>query len=410
MADAPEPIAQQLRELAPRVLGAVVRRCTDFGAAEDAVQDAMLAAVTAWPQRGVPANPGGWLFAVACRRLADHHDAERARAARELAAAAEAATSTPPPELPEGPADETLQMLLLCCHPALTDASAVALVLRAVGGLSTAAIAHAFLVPEATMAQRISRAKAAIAEAGGGFPPVDAADRARRHDAVLTVLYLMFNEGHARSSGETLIDLDLCDEAIRLARLAHAQAPTHAETAGLLALLLLTDARRAARTGPAGELVALPEQDRKRWDRARIAEGKDLLERTLRRGSIGAFQIQAAIAALHAEAADFAATDWPQILALYDLLLRLHDSAVVRLNRVVAVAMVHGPAAALALLSDLERDPGLARGHRVLAVRAHLHAKLGDRATARAQFLRAAERTGNLAERAWLLAQAAALA
>lgn len=405
-----ESLARHLRELGPRVLGAVARRCHDFAAAEDAVQEALLAAATTWPQQGVPGNPGGWLFAVACRRLADHHDAERARAGREARAAAEAATTASPPELPEPEVDETLQLLFLCCHPALTDASAVALVLRAVAGLSTAAIAHAFLVPEATMAQRISRAKATIAAAGGGMPPVDAGDRARRHDAVLQVLYLMFQEGHAQSSGAALVDVELCDEAIRLVRLVHAEAPEHAETAGLLALLLLTDARRAARTGPAGELIPLQEQDRGRWDRASIAEGRELLTRTLRRGAVGSFQVQAAIAALHAEAPDFAATDWPQILALYDLLLRLHDSPVVALNRAVAVAMVHGPAAALALLPRLAQDPGLARGHRLLAVRAHLHEMQGDRAAAAADFLAAAARTRNLAERAWLAGKAARLA
>ncbi len=399
----------RLRELAPRVLTAVVRRSPDFGAAEDAVQDALLAAATTWPRQGLPGNPGGWLFAVACRRLADHHDAERARAAREACVAAAAATEAPPPELPEPAAEETLQLLFLCCHPALTDASAVALVLRAVAGLTTAAVARAFLVPEATMAQRISRAKAAIAAAGGGFPPGDAADRARRHTAVLHVVYLMFNEGHAQSDGAALVDLDLCDEAIRLARLVHAEAPGHAETAGLLALLLLTDARRAARTGPAGELIPLHEQDRSRWDRARIAEGEDLLMRTLQRPTLGVFQAQAAIAAVHAAATDFAATDWPQILAIYDLLMALHDSPVVALNRAVAVAMVHGPAAAQALLPALARDPALARGHRLLALQAHLHEMRGDREAAAADFLAAAARATNLAERAWLAGKAARL-
>ena len=404
-----DALAPQLRELAPRVLGALVRRRAAFDAAEDAVQEALLAAVTVWPVRGVPSNPGGWLFAVACRRLADQHEAERARAAREAAVAAAAATTGQPPELPEAASDETLQMLFLCCHPALTDASAVALVLRAVGGLSTAAIARAFLVPEATMAQRISRAKATIADAGGGFPPSDVADRSRRHAAVLQVLYLMFNEGHVASSGQTLGDVDLCDEAIRLARLAQAQAPEHVETAGLLALLLLTDARRAARTGPAGELIPLDEQDRSRWDRARIAEGRALLTGTLRRGAVGPFQVQAAIAALHGEAADFAATDWRQILALYDLLLRMHDSPGVALNRVVAVAMVHGPAAAQALLPALAQDPGLARGHRLLALQAHRHAMRGDHGAAAAAFRAAAARSSNLAERAWLFGKAARL-
>lgn len=260
------------------------------------------------------------------------------------------------------------------------------------------------------MAQRISRAKAAIADAGGGFPPIGADERERRHTAVLQVLYLMFNEGHAQSSGPALLDVDLCDEAIRLTRLLHAEAADHPETAGLLALLLLTDARRASRTGPAGELVPLQDQDRSRWNQGAIAEGRALLERTLPGGAVGVFQVQAAIAALHAEAATFAATDWPQILALYDVLLRLHDSLVVALNRAVAVAMVHGPAVALELVERLAQEPGLARGHRLDAVRAHLHAMLGDTAAARRLFLAAAQRAGNLAERAWLAGQAARLA
>jgi RNA polymerase sigma factor (sigma-70 family) len=411
MHDQPDDkVAQHLRELAPRVLGALVRRCTDFGAAEDAVQEALLAASTAWPERGVPDNPGGWLFAVACRRLADHLDAERARAHREALAAASVPAVAPPPELPEPMADETLHLLFLCCHPALTDASAVALVLRAVAGLSTGEIARAFLVPEATMAQRIGRAKTAIAEAGGGFPPASAAERERRHAAVLHVLYLMFNEGYASSAGPQLVRADLSAEAIRLARLAHEQAPEHAETAGLLALLLLTDARRAARTGPAGELIPLQEQDRSRWDHARITEGTALLERTLQTGAVGSYQLQAVIAALHDAAADFAATDWPQILALYELLRRLSDNPVVMLNRAVAVAMVHGPAAGLAACQALEGDGRLARGHRLDAVRGHLFEMLGDRASAVRHFRAAATRTGNLAERAWLAGKAAKLA
>lgn len=402
-------VAECLRELAPRVLGAVVRRGDNFASAEDAVQEAMLAATMAWPQQGVPKNPGGWLFAVACRRLADEQQASRARAAREALAAAEAATVSPAPELSDGPEDEALQMLFLCCHPALTDASAVALVLRAVGGLTTAAIARAFLVPEATMAQRISRAKTAIAAAGGGFPPVAEAERSRRLGAVLQVVYLMFNEGYVRSAGDALLDVDLSGEAVRLARLVHAQAPDHAEAGGLLALLLLTDARRAARTGPAGELIPLHEQDRSRWERALIVEGQNLLTTTLARGAVGPFQVQAAIAALHDEARDFAATDWRQILALYDLLLRIHDSAVVALNRVVAVAMVHGPRAALELLPALEQDRGLGLGHRLDALRGHLHEMLGDRANARRHFLAAAQRADNLAERAWLFGKVARL-
>jgi RNA polymerase sigma factor (sigma-70 family) len=405
-----DQVARQLRELAPRVLGAVVRRCRDFCAAEDAVQEALLAASASWPQRGVPDNAGGWLFAVACRRLHDHLDAERARRQREALAAAAAVDSVPPPALPEPIADETLHLLYLCCHPALTDASAVALVLRAVGGLTTAEIASAFLVPEATMAQRISRAKAAIAEAGGGFPPVDEADRSRRHGAVLHVLYLMFNEGYTSSAGTQLLRIDLSAEAIRLARLVHELAPGDAETAGLLALLLLTDARRLARTGPGGELIPLHEQDRSRWDRALIREGQALLDATLQPESVGSYQVQAAIAALHDGAVDFAATDWPQILALYGVLKELNDNPVVALNRAVAVAMVHGAEAGLAAVAALDGDPRLERSHRLDALRGHLFEMLGEKEPAVRHYRAAAERAANLAEKAWLAAKAAKLA
>lgn len=399
---------EALKEVAPQVLATLVRRYRDFSAAEDAVQEALLAASQQWPLDGVPDNPRAWLTQVATRRLVDAIRSAVARRRRETEAAFDRGYVLPLPEM-DRDADDSLTLLFLCCHPSLTVPSAIALTLRAVGGLTTAEIARAFLVPEATMAQRISRAKAAIAAAGGGFPPGDAADRARRHTAVLHVVYLMFNEGHAQSDGAALVDLDLCDEAIRLARLVHAEAPGHAETAGLLALLLLTDARRAARTGPAGELIPLHEQDRSRWDRARIAEGEDLLMRTLQRPTLGVFQAQAAIAAVHAAATDFAATDWPQILAIYDLLMALHDSPVVALNRAVAVAMVHGPAAAQALLPALARDPALARGHRLLALQAHLHEMRGDREAAAADFLAAAARATNLAERAWLAGKAARL-
>jgi RNA polymerase sigma factor (sigma-70 family) len=405
-----------LRELVPRVIGAVVRRCGDFAAAEDAVQDALLAAATDWPQRGPPQNPGGWLFHVACRRLADQQDAEHARRRREAAAAipADAVLS------PEAPADDdafapveddTLLLLFLCCHPALSPASAVALTLRAVGGLTTAEIAGAFLVPEATMAQRISRAKQAIREAGARFELPDAAERERRLDAVLHVLYLMFNEGYVSRAGAQLVRVELSDEAIRLARLQHRLMLDHAEVASLLALLLLTDARRAARIGPGGELIPLHEQDRGKWDRVAIAEGTALVTGAFARGRVGSYQLQAAIASLHDEAPGVDETDWEQILALYGLLERLTDNPLVALNRAIAMAMVRGPEAGLEAVAALDGDARLAgQRYRIDAVRAHLHERAGDCAAAVRHFRKAAEGTANMAERNYLLLKAARLA
>jgi RNA polymerase sigma factor (sigma-70 family) len=390
-----------------------VRRSGDFSAAEDAVQDALLAAATDWPQRGLPQNPGGWLFHVACRRLADHIDAERARRRREAVAAAEAAVAAPPPdpgdELAEN-ADDTLALLFTCCHAALTPASAIALTLRAVGGLTTAEIASAFFVPEATMAQRISRAKQTIAQSGEPFALPAAAERSRRLDAVLHVLYLMFNEGYASSVGPELVRVELCREAIRLARMLHDCAPDHAETAGLLALLLLTDARRAARTGPDGELIPLHEQDRGRWDRSAIAEGTALVTATIARGAIGSYQLQAAIASLHDEASSVETTDWPQILALYGLLQRLADNPMVALNRAIAAAMVHGPEVGLESLRALDNDARLAGSYRLDAVRGHLCEMSGDKDAAVRHYLSAARGTGNLAESRYLAGKAARLA
>jgi predicted RNA polymerase sigma factor len=412
MTGAPPGVELLLRELAPRVLGAVARRSGDFGAAEDAVQEALLAAHLAWPREGIPANPGGWLQRVACRRLADRQESEAARREREaLAGAPEEGGVTPADEGHElAGADETLQLFFLCCHPVLTPPSAIALTLRAVGGLTTAEIASAFLVPEATMAQRISRAKQSIADSGVPCALPAAAERGRRLAAVLQVLYLMFSEGHTASSGPALVRVELSDEALRLTRLLHALQPDDPEVQGLLALLLLTDARRRARTGPAGELVPLHEQDRGCWDRAAIAEGTTLIRAALARGSVGSYQLQAAIAALHDVAPSVEATDWPQILALYGLLERMSGNPMVALNRAIAAAMVHGPRTGLEQLVELEQDARLAGHYRLDAVRAHLLELSGDPQAALRHYRSAASRTASLAERHYLLTKAARLA
>jgi RNA polymerase sigma factor (sigma-70 family) len=319
-----------LRELAPRVLGAVVRRFSDFAAAEDAVQEAFIAASVQWPEQGLPDNPRAWLIRVASRRMTDHVRSERARRRRESTAAEERAADRQLVSAEEGGGeadeDDTLLLLFMCCHPALTSSSAIALTLRAVGGLTTAEIARAFLVPEATMAQRISRAKQSIKDSGVPFRMPTKEERAERLRAVLHVLYLIFNEGYASSTGPALQRVELSGEAIRLARAVRHLLPDDAEVAGLLALMLLTDARRAARTGPGGELIPLDEQDRTLWDRRAIEEGVALVSHSLSRGSIGSYPLQAAIAALHDEAARVEDTDWPQILALYGLLERMSDN------------------------------------------------------------------------------------
>jgi RNA polymerase sigma factor (sigma-70 family) len=404
-----DAIGHLLRELAPQVLGAVTRRHGDFADAEDAVQEALIAAATRWPSDGIPANPRGWLYHVALRRITDHLRSETARRRREDAAAGEAWAFVPPPDAEVGEEDDdTLVLLFMCAHPALTPPSAIALTLRAVGGLTTAEIARAFLVPEATMAQRISRAKASIKASGVPFRMPEGAERAARLGAVLHVLYLVYNEGYASSTGPHLQRTDLSGEAIRLARLLLALLPDDAEVAGLLALLLLTDARRAARTGPAGELIPLDEQDRSRWDRAQIDEGIALVSAALPRGA-GPYALQAAIAAVHDEAPHAAETDWPQILALYGVLMRTSDNPMVALNHAVAAAMVRGPDAGLALLDGLASDPRIVGHHRLDAVRGHLHERAGRPAQARAHYLAAAERTASTPERDFLLARAVRL-
>lgn len=404
------PIERLLRELAPQVLGSVARRFRDFSSAEDAVQEAMIAGFTQWPQEGIPDNPRGWLIQVACRRMTDHVRSEIARRERETAVAAEAGNLPPALEIEsEIDPDDTLTLLFMCCHPALTRASAIALTLRAVGGLTTGEIANAFMVPEATMAQRISRAKQTIKASGVPFRPPSAHERAERLPAVLHVLYLIFSEGYASSIGSHLQRLDLAREAIRLTRNTQTLLPGNPEVAGLLALMLLTDARRAARTGPDEELISLDKQDRTLWDRGEISEGIELLTAALAKASVGFYQLQAAIAALHDEAEKAEDTDWPQILSLYELLRRVSPSPIITLNQAVAAAMVHGPTRGLELLETLDSDPRIVGHYRLDAVRGHLFEKMGDHETAIKHYRIAAARTTSMPERNYLLTQAARL-
>ncbi|HWC97433.1 MAG TPA: sigma-70 family RNA polymerase sigma factor [Candidatus Sulfopaludibacter sp.] len=393
-----------LRELAPQVLSAVIRRFRNFADAEDAVQEALLAAAVQWPSEGTPDHPRAWLIQVASRRMIDHIRGEVARRRRESEAAAEVDAVAPAPER-----DDTLILLFLCCHASLTTSSAIALTLRAVGGLSTAEIARAFLVPEATMAQRISRAKQTIQASGVPFRLPTPEEWTERLRAVLHVLYLIFNEGYTTSGGEDLQRPELSREAIRLVRLLLDLLPQDAEISGLLALMLLTDARREARTGTGGELIPLTRQERTLWNQAEIAEGVGLLTAALAKGSIGPYQLQAAIAAVHDEAARAEDTDWPQILALYALLKRMSDNPMVALSHAIASAMVLGPAAGLELLDGLEKDGRLAGHHRLEAARAHLLELAGDPSGAIACYLKAADRTSSLPERNYLLTQASRL-
>ena len=414
-----------LRELAPQVLGAVTRRFGDFGAAEDAVQDALLAASLQWPKEGLPDNPLGWLIQVAARRMTDHIRSESARRRRETIATTDPSLErdvAPRVGLPslaafvsssgaaEGEPDDTLILLFMCCHPALTASSAIALTLRAVGGLTTAEIAKAFLVPESTMAQRISRAKQSIKTSGVPFSMPTPKERADRLAAVLHVLYLIFNEGYTSSFGSRLQRTEVSSEAIRLARALRNLLPDESEVAGLLALMLLTDARRPGRTGPDGELIPLDKQDRTLWNESAIAEGVALVSAALSKGMVGPYQVHAAIAAVHDEAKRPEDTDWPQILALYGLLKRMSDNPMVALNHAIAVGMVHGPRAGLDLLKTLDADDRLAGHYRIAAVRAHLLERAGDREAAIVHYRAAADRTTNTPERNYLLTQAARLA
>ncbi len=398
-----------LRELSPQVLGILVRRHGQFDACEDAVQDALLAAAQQWPVEGVPDSPKAWLVTVADRRLVDVFRSESARRRREteqfaLALPLDDAVDDAPLQH-----DDTLDLLFLCCHPALSEPSQLALTLRAVGGLTTAEIASAFLVPEATMAQRISRAKATIKAAGLDFGPPPVAERDERLRVVMHVLYLVFNEGYVASSGDVATRADLTTEAIRLTRMLHAAAPAEGEVAGLLALMLLTDARRTARTGHDGSLVPLADQRRDLWNADRITEGIAIISRTLGAGPVGVYQLQAAIAAVHDEAITAEQTDWPQILALYDVLARIDPGPVVTLNRAVAVAMVHGARAGLAELGTLDADARMAGNHRLHAVRAHLLELAGERDAAREAYRDAARLARSIHEQRHLALRAAEL-
>ncbi len=393
-----------LRELAPQVLGAVMRRHGDFATAEDAVQEALVAAAVQWPTDGVPDSPRAWLVAVAMRRITDRLRADEARRRREDIVA----TSDDPPDA-ASPGDDTLALLFMCCHVSLTPASAIALTLRAVAGLTTAEIAHAFLVPEATMAQRISRAKQRIQSSGVPFALPARAEWPARLAQVLHVLYLVFNEGYTSSLGPALQRHELVAEALRLVRVVHSALPDDAEVLGLLALMLLTDARRPARSDDNGDLVPLDEQDRSRWDREAIDEGVALVSTALTKGAIGPYQLQAAIAAIHDEAASAEDTDWAQILAFYRLLERMSDNPMVTLNRAIATAMVEGPRAGLAVLDRLASDPRMAEHHRLDAVRGHLLERAGDREAAIACYRLAAQRTASIPERRYLSARAARL-
>ena len=382
------------RRESPHVLGALLRRHGDLADCEDAAQQALEAAACQWQE--LPGNPRGWLITVASRRLIDRARADAARASRELAVASEEPSPAPPER------DDSLELLLLCCHPALSRPSQVALTLRAVSGLSTAEIAAAFLVPEATMGQRLSRARATLREAGARFERPEPDDLPARVAAVLDVLHLVFNEGYTRSAGRALLDGELTREAIRLTRELERALPDHDEVAGALALMLLTQAREPARTDARGDLVPLARQDRSRWRRDEIAQGVAILERVLPRGPVGRFQLQAAIAAVHAEAPDAAGTDWAQIRTLYDMLERVAPGPAVTLNRAVAVAMESGPAAGLTIVGGLLEDPRLARHHRTHAVRAHLLELAGDRVGAADAFARAAGLTASLPEQRYL--------
>jgi RNA polymerase sigma factor (sigma-70 family) len=401
-----------LRRLAPEVLGALVRRYGHFDLAEDAVQEALLAASRQWPAEGMPDSPRGWLITVASRRLVDLLRGERARREREdwvaQWALAEHRSLPAAEEAPSG-ADDTLILLFMCCHPSLSPASQIALTLRGVGGLTTAEIARGFLVSEETMTRRITRAKQTIQDSHLPFRLPSAEERPERLKSVLHTVYLIFNEGYAATAGTELQRVGLSAEAIRLARLLHRLLPEDPESTGLLALMLLTDARRPARTARDGALVPMAEQNRARWDRRLIIEGVALVKDAMDRGDVGSYQLQAAIAALHDQAPNYQSTDWPQILTIYELLLRLGENPIVRLNHAVAVAMVHGPRAGLDELAALQTDPRVASDHRLHAVRGHLLEMAGELSEARQSYITAAEQATSLPQKRYLHTRAAQL-
>jgi RNA polymerase sigma factor (sigma-70 family) len=388
------------RREAPHVLGALLRRYGDLADCEEALQDAAEAAAAQWPVEGMPDVPRAWLITVASRRLIDRARTDSARARREALDAAQRPAATE--DLQTHDRDDTLRLFFLCCHPALTRPSQVALCLRAVAGLGVEQIAAAYLVPARTMTQRLTRARTALRQAGAQFVMPSPEELPERVAAVIDVCHLVFTEGYARTSGEALVDVTLAEEAIRLVRQLHGALPEHAEVAGALALMLLTHARSPARVDAAGDLVPLAEQDRSLWRRDLIAEGVELLERTLPRGHVGRFQLQAAIAAVHAEAGKYEATDWLQISALYDMLGRVAPGPAVTLNHAVAVAMAHDPAAGLAMLEPLLDDPAMRRHHRLYAVRGHLLDLAGDAEGARQQYRIAARLTASLPEQRYL--------
>ncbi len=403
-----------LRDLAPQVLAALVRRHGQFDVCEDATQEALLAAALQWTADGVPDHPRAWLLTVAGRSLADQWRAESARRRRERTVAFDPAGRPAAADIrgaagrvPD--ADDTLVLLFMCCHPALSSPSQLALTLRAVGGLTTSQVAAAFLVPEATMTRRISRAKQLIRDAGTPFELPPQSQWTQRLGVVLHVLYLIFNESHTTTSGPTLHRPDVTAEAIRLTRLLHRLLPAEGEVTGLLALMLLTDARRAARTGLDGSLIPLAEQHRELWDARAISEGQALLTSALGKVPVGPYQLQAAIAAVHDEASSAEETDWPQILALYHVLAKVAPGPMVTLSRAVALAMVHGPKAGLALLGTLDGDQQMTRSHRLDAVRAHLLEQAGDAAGARESYLQAARMTASVPEQRYLALRAARL-
>ena len=399
-----------LRQLAPQVLGALVRRYGHFDTSEDATQEALLAAALQWPDQGIPESPRSWLITVASRKLTDLLRSEQARQRREDTIREWTLPEdrlAPPADRPASETDDSLILLFMCCHPSLSPSSQIALTLRAVGGLTTTEIARAFLVPEETMTRRISRAKQQIRESRIPFRMLEGAERSRVLGAVLHVLYLIFNEGYASTSGSSLYRGDLAAEAIRLARMVHGLLPDESEATGLLALMLLIDARRLARTGSEGELIPMAEQDRTLWNAHLIAEGVALISDALPQGPVGPYQIQAAIAAIHDEAPTADETDWPQIVALYELLLQVADNPVVTLNHAVAVSLARGPQEGIELLDTLQTDKRIAQDHRFHAVRAHLLEMAGDRASARDAYLAAAQRATNLPQQRHLYARAA---